>query len=138
KKMLADDFMSLSIKIFDILGDEIDFHLNDKTIPHEDGGYFFAFGNKFNVDFSIPVPDGSDYAASTYFEFQFSGHTERLLTYRRKGNFSRPEIILMDFEKRIELAKNNPFISTYALNQFIDLFDGYPDRIRGSLRINAE
>ena len=44
----------------------------------------------------------------------------------------------MDFEKRIELAKNNPFISTYALNQFIDLFDGYPDRIRGSLRINAE
>ncbi|WAE77086.1 hypothetical protein vBEcoMphAPEC6_01145 [Escherichia phage ph0011] len=136
--MLADDFMSLSTKIFDILGDEIDFHLNDTTIPFEDGGYFFAIGYKYNVDFSIPVPDGSDYAESTYFEFQFSGHTERLLTYRRKGNFSRPEIILMDFEKRIELAKNNPFISTYALNQLIELFDGYPDRIRGSLRINAE
>lgn len=38
--MLADDFMSLSTKIFDILGDEIDFHLNDTTIPFEDGGYF--------------------------------------------------------------------------------------------------
>ena len=136
--MIADDFMSLSIKIFDILGDEIDFHLSDTTIPYEDGGYFFAFGHKYNVDFSIPVHDGSEYTSSTYFEFQLHGHTERLLTYRRKGNFSKPEIILMDIEKRIELAKKNPFFSTYALNQFIDLFDNYPDRIRGSLRINAE
>lgn len=44
----------------------------------------------------------------------------------------------MDIEKRIEIAKNNPFFSSYALNQLIELFDGYPDRIRGSLRINAE
>lgn len=43
--MLADEFMSLSIKIFDILGDETDFNLSDKDIPLEDGGYFFCDWN---------------------------------------------------------------------------------------------
>jgi hypothetical protein len=136
--MLADEFMSLSIKIFDILGDETDFNLSDKNIPLEDGGYFFAIGTKYNLDLSKPISDDSDYTATTYFDFQLDGHKERLLTYRRKGSFNRTEITIMDFEKRVELAKKHPFISTHTFNRLIDLLDNYPDTIRGSLRLNAE
>lgn len=106
--MLADEFMSLSIKIFDILGDETDFNLSDKDIPLEDGGYFFAIGTTYNLDLSKPISDDSDYNATTY------------------------------FEKRIELAKKHPFISTHTFNRLIDLLDNYPYTIRGSLRLNAE
>lgn len=136
--MLADEFMSLSIKIFDILGDETDFNLSDKNIPLEDGGYFFAIGTTYNLDLSKPISDDSDYTATTYFDFQLDGHKERLLTYRRKGSFNRTEITIMDFEKRVELAKKHPFISTHTFNRLIDLLDNYPDTIRGSLRLNAE
>lgn len=136
--MLADEFMSLSIKIFDILGDETDFNLSDKDIPLEDGGYFFAFGYTYNLDFSKPISDDSDYTATTYFDFQLDGHKERLLTYRRKGSFNRTEITIIDFEKRIELAKKHPFISTHVFNRLINLLDSYPDTFRGSLRLNAK
>lgn len=136
--MLENEFLKLSTDIFYILGDETDFHLSDTNIPLEDGGYFFAFGSMYNLDFSIPVPDDSDYTSTTYFEFQMSGHKERFLTYRRKGNFNRSEITLMDFEKRLELAKKYPFISTHTFNKLIELFDSYPDTIRGSLRLNAD
>ncbi len=136
--MLEDEFLKLSRKIFDILGDETDFNLSDKDIPLEDGGYFFAIGSTYNLDFSKPISDDSDYNATTYFDFQLDGHKERLLTYRRKGSFNRTEITIMDFEKRIELAKKHPFISTHTFNRLIDLLDSYPETIRGSLRLNAE
>ncbi|EOR9074238.1 hypothetical protein FOI42_RS03890 [Escherichia coli] len=136
--MLEDEFLKLSRKIFDILGDETDFNLSDKDIPLEDGGFFFAFGSTYNLDISKPISDDSDYTATTYFDFQLNGHKERLLTYRRKGSFNRTEITLMDFEKRIELAKKHPFISTHAFNRLIDLLDSYPETIRGSLRLNAD
>lgn len=136
--MLKDEFLKLSTEIFDIIGDEAEFHFSSTSTPVEEGGFFFLFGNTYILDLCRPLPDSSDYTDATYFEFQLMGHKERLLTYRRNGIFKRSEFIMMDFEKRIELAKKHPFISTHAFNRLIKLLDNYPDTFRGSLRLHEE